>query len=205
MKSREQFWNKVAPKYGKFMQNNQHTYDKACVAISKYLSPDNKLLELACGTGQFTFNLCQYVDSYTATDFSSEMIKHCADVNCCDSVSFEVADATQLCYDSGSFDIVVIANALHCMPDPAKALAEISRVLEPNGLLIAPTFVVDQAPPKLRMWFLNLIGFKTYNNWTSKQLTNFVTDNGFDVVECENIIAKPLVECVLVANKKKSS
>ncbi|MFI3229116.1 MAG: class I SAM-dependent methyltransferase [Bacillota bacterium] len=201
MKSRRQFWNKVAPKYGKFMRNNQDTYDEASKLIGQYLSKDSRVLELACGTGQFTFNLCQYVDSYTATDFSSEMIKHCIAKNSDSMVNFELADATQLCYDSGSFDVVVVANALHCMPDPAKALAEISRVLKPNGLLIAPTFVIDQQPSKLRMFILNLIGFKTYNNWTSVELSNFVKNNSFDVVKCENIMAKPLVECVLVAKK----
>jgi len=35
-------------------------------------------------------------------------------------------------YGPESFDAVVIANALHIMPDPDKALAEIRRVLGSN-------------------------------------------------------------------------
>lgn len=37
------------------------------------------------------------------------------------SLSFEVAD--------GSFDVVIIANALHVMENPEQALSEINRVL----------------------------------------------------------------------------
>lgn len=41
MKSRQQFWNKVAPKYGKFMLNNEETYDKACEKICEFLKYDS--------------------------------------------------------------------------------------------------------------------------------------------------------------------
>lgn len=203
VKSREKFWNKVAPKYGKFMANNENTYNKACDIIREYLASDSKVLELACGTGQFTFRLCYEVESYTATDFSSEMIKHCIDSNQNEKVSFEVADASQLSYASDSFDVVIIANALHCVPNPDKVLAEIWRVLKPNGLLIAPTFVIDKKPPKFRMFVLSLIGFKTYNNWTSTQLSSFIKSHNFTVTECNNIMAKPLTECVLTAKKNE--
>ena len=53
-------------------------------------------------------------------------------------LKFEVADATCLPYENNSFDVVIIANALHVMPEPQKALKEIDRVLKDGGLLIAP-------------------------------------------------------------------
>ena len=60
------------------------------------------------------------------------------------NISFSVQDATKLTYNSEEFDVVVIANALHIMPEPNKALAEIHRVLKPNGILFAPTFVYEK-------------------------------------------------------------
>ena len=57
------------------------------------------------------------------------------------SLSFEVADAINLPYADGSFDVVIIANALHVMENPEQALSEINRVLRSNGILIAPNFV----------------------------------------------------------------
>ena len=36
--------------------------------------------------------------------------------------------------------VVIASNALHIVPQPEKALAEIHRVLKDDGVLIAPTF-----------------------------------------------------------------
>ena len=56
-------------------------------------------------------------------------------------LDFAQADATALPYSASQFDVVLIANALHIMPNPTAALREISRVLKPGGILIAPTYV----------------------------------------------------------------
>jgi ubiquinone/menaquinone biosynthesis C-methylase UbiE len=53
-----------------------------------------------------------------------------------------VADATALPYADDSFDAVLIANALHVMPEPEKALREIDRALRLGGILIAPNSMV---------------------------------------------------------------
>ena len=46
-----------------------------------------------------------------------------------------------LSYAGNSFDVVIVSNALHIVPQPEKALAEKSdRVLKDDGVLIAPTF-----------------------------------------------------------------
>ena len=45
-----------------------------------------------------------------------------------------------LSYADRSFDAVIVSNALHIVPQPEKALAEIRRVLKDDGVLIAPTF-----------------------------------------------------------------
>ena len=69
------------------------------------------------------------------------MIREAQKGKCVDNLIFEVADATDLPYENHSFDVVLIANALHVMPEPEKALKEIERVLKEDGLLIAPNFV----------------------------------------------------------------
>ena len=81
---------------------------------------------------------------------------------------FSVQDATALLYAPDSFDAVVISNALHIMPHPELALAEIKRVLKPGGILYAPTFVHGRgAGFRLRAWLLTLAGFKVYFKWTA--------------------------------------
>ena len=68
------------------------------------------------------------------------------------------------------FDVVVIANALHIMPQPEKALNEIHRVLKKDGILFAPTFVYERGYPKLPIWLMEKAGFKTYHKWQSEEL-----------------------------------
>ena len=68
------------------------------------------------------------------------------------NLTFEVADATALPYADASFDAVLIANALHVMPEPEKALNEIDRVLRPGGVLIAPNFVEHRGGFMSRVW-----------------------------------------------------
>lgn len=52
----------------------------------------------------------------------------------------------------------MIANALHIMPNPDKAISEICRVLKPNGVLFAPTFVRSESR-KYKLWvrFMGLV------------------------------------------------
>ena len=84
---------------------------------------------------------------------------------------FSIQDATALPYAPDSFDAVVISNALHIMPHPELALAEISRVLKPDGILYAPAFAHRRgAGFRLRARLLTLAGFRVYSKWRRKDL-----------------------------------
>ena len=69
-----------------------------------------------------------------ATDFSEEMIRQAKAKTHSSRLHFSVQDATSLPYAEETFDAAVISNALHIMPEPEKALAEIRRVLKPSGI-----------------------------------------------------------------------
>jgi SAM-dependent methyltransferase len=54
-------------------------------------------------------------------------------------VHAEEADAQQLPFEDASFDIVVANHMLYHVPDPARAVAELARVLRHDGIVIAAT------------------------------------------------------------------
>lgn len=49
------------------------------------------------------------------------------------------ADATHLPFPDGAFDVAIANHMLYHVPEPAKAIAELQRVLRPGGLLVAAT------------------------------------------------------------------
>jgi ubiquinone/menaquinone biosynthesis C-methylase UbiE len=97
-----------------------------------------QVLELAAGPGILSSKIAEACGSLIVTDFSEEMLTRAEKRVPRTNVTFAAADATAFQYNDESFDAVVIAKALHIMPQPEKAAAEMKRVLKDGGLLIAP-------------------------------------------------------------------
>ena len=160
------------------------------------------MLELACGTGQISFSLFGRVRLWEATDFSEAMIAEAKKKNTSRRLHFSVQVATALPYATESFDAVVISNALHIMPHPEKALSEIRRVLKPDGLLFAPTFVHGESTGfRLRVRLMELAGFHTYHKWNAEEFSAFISGHGFEVIRQEALGGSLAPLCYLAARK----
>ena len=96
---------------------------------------------------------------------------------------FSVQDMFCLPYADESYDVVIVSNALHIVPQPEKALAEIHRVLRDDGVLIAPTFTHagNSFSGKVRAFFMKLAGFPLHSKWTSEEYLRFLRQNGWAV------------------------
>jgi len=193
------FWQRASVLYGPLMGRSSGLYSQICGNIRPFLRRDMNVLELACGTGQLSFPLACRVRLWEATDFSPSMIEQAKRRPGSCRLRFSVQDATALPYGGGTFDAVVIANALHIMPHPELALAEIRRVLKPDGLLFAPTFVQGQGGPHLWLWLLGLAGFRTFFKWDAAAFTAFLESHGFNVTEQQVLEGGPAPLCFAVA------
>ena len=136
----QKIWDLYAPVYEKAMRLDrryyQYMYDRIPAQIS-----GKEVLEIATGPGLLAKHVAHPTKRMVATDYSEGMIREAKKGSYPAQLTFAVADATALPYPADSFDVVLIANALHVMPEPELALAEINRVLRTGGLLIAPNFV----------------------------------------------------------------
>lgn len=181
-KDNKGFWDRWAKRYDFAMSGDGRTYAQIVSRMKKVLNKEMTVLELACGTGLLSVRIARSVKLLEATDFSEEMIRQAKAKAHSSRLHFSVQDATSLPYTPETFDAVVISNALHIMPEPEKALAEIRRVLKPGGLLIAPTFTAASSLcGRMRIRIMELSGFKVFHKWTPQGYLDFLKANGFEI------------------------
>lgn len=198
----KKFWDRAAGVYSLIQENVNSSYYKA---LTRLIAPSfrsaDTVLEIGCGSGQLTQPLSPLVKKWIATDFSGRMIAQTRKrMSKASNVVCKHEDATGLTFCDAAFDVVVIANVLHVMPNPTLALQEIRRVLKPGGLLIAPTYIYDGNESRWWLRLLEMFGFRTYNKWTSREFEAIVSNEGFNIVSNIRVTTKTLTNSVLTAN-----
>ncbi len=174
-------WDIFAPVYEFTMRSQKNIYDYMYERIGEVVRGKD-VLELATGPGMIARHIAPHANHVVATDFAPKMIETARKAKNPENVRFEVADATSLRFMDKSFDVVVIANALHIILNPEKALAEIRRVLKDDGVLIAPNFIFREGG-KRNLWqkFLSLVGVRFAHEWTENEYRSFLNANGWTV------------------------
>jgi demethylmenaquinone methyltransferase/2-methoxy-6-polyprenyl-1,4-benzoquinol methylase len=113
------------------------------------LQPSDRLLDLACGTGDIVFAAAPHIRAGVGLDVTFRMVQLATykqtwftfsknvKVN---QVSFLTGDMLALPFADGTFDVVTTGYGLRNVPDLHQALAEIRRVLVPGGRLLSLDF-----------------------------------------------------------------
>ena len=182
MREHKNFWDRNAGLYDCFMRKDRAVYEKMYELIRPVVK-DKIVLEVATGTGLIAKHIVKAAAHIEATDASVEMIAEAKRDNQSAKLHFSVQDMFRLPYADKSFDVVIVSNALHIVPQPEKALAEIHRVLKDDGVLIAPTFTHagNSFSGKVRAFFMKLAGFPLHSKWTSEEYLRFLRQNGWAV------------------------
>lgn len=196
-------WDWYAPFYKRAMLPDKKSYQYMYDRISQVVK-DKLVLEIATGPGLLAKHIAPATKHITATDYSAGMIREAQKGENPKNLSFEVADATDLPYADHAFDVVIIANALHIMKDPDRALAEIRRVLKKDGILIAPNFVNHAKVGSLWTFILKTVGVSFEHHWTEDTYLHYLASQGWKLTFHKNISARiPLcyTECTLEEQK----
>ena len=200
MREHKNFWDRNAGRYDRFIRKDRAAYEKMYELIRPVVK-DKTVLELATGTGLIAKNIVNTAVYIEATDASPEMIAEAKRGNYSAKLHFSVQDMFSLPYAGNSFDVVIVSNALHIVPQPEKSLREIKRVMKDDGVLIAPTFThaENSLAGKIKACFMRLAGFPLHSRWTSEEYLSFLRQNGWRVRKSAVLEASfPLtyVECV---------
>jgi len=103
------------------------------------LAKDARILDLACGTGDFSLLIRQRYPRSRAvsTDLTERMLQLARHRGLEGAVC---GNACSLPFPDGAFDAVFIGYGLRNFPDLKKAVSEIERVTRPGGLLVSLDF-----------------------------------------------------------------
>ena len=183
----ERVWDRFSGIYDAFMKSDKSAYKELIDRIKLILAPDAAVLEVAAGTGIISLGLAGQARHVEAVDFSPKMValaREKAGKLGASGINFSVQNALDLDFDSGCFDAAIIANTLHIMPEPEKALDEIRRILKPNGKLIAPTFIhAGNKKAAALSKLMSFTGFRAYHKWTQQSYHAFLEKNGFTIAD----------------------
>ncbi len=149
----------VAPRYdlgNDLMSVGWHTRWKRRLVDLAEVRPGQRVLDLACGTGDVTWMVAARGAEVIGTDINPDMMAHAAHKRPPGlEASFVEADAVDLPFEAGAFDLVTCAYAGRGFPDWPAVLREVHRVLAPGGTF----WNLDFARPPNRLWD------HTYRGW----------------------------------------
>ncbi|MBD2255944.1 class I SAM-dependent methyltransferase [Pseudanabaena sp. FACHB-2040] len=109
-----------------------------CILRLSRATPETTFFEPGIGTGRIALPLVERGYAYTGVDISEQMMDKLRQklVGKPHQLTLINADITTLPLESGVFDVAIAAHILHLVADWRSALAEIQRVLKPQGVLI---------------------------------------------------------------------
>ncbi len=143
-----------------------------------------RVLDVATGNGSFIKILVESLKDYTEilgvdiSQHAGSAVRKSSDQK---NISFVQMDATHLDFDDASFDTVCISNSLHHLPNLPQVLAEMKRVLRPDGhYVISEMYRDDQKEPQLthvhlHHWWAEIdtaLGFTHNETYTRQQIVD---------------------------------
>jgi demethylmenaquinone methyltransferase/2-methoxy-6-polyprenyl-1,4-benzoquinol methylase len=105
------------------------------------LAPDDRVLDVGCGTGFATEGLLEHVDTVHGLDQSVHQLERAyGKFGRRGPVRFSRGDAERLPFRDDAFDVVWSSGSIEYWPNPVDALAECRRVSKPGGqvLVVGP-------------------------------------------------------------------
>lgn len=181
-------WDRFADRYDATVKHFDRSYPRVRELLREDLAGREHVLEVAAGTGQFTFELAQAAGRVTATDVSAQMVERLrakVAARGADNITTAVLSAYELEVADASLDGIFCANALHVMETPERALRELHRALRPGGRLVLPTFChgIDLRRRALSWVLSTFSSFVAHTKFTPASLHAMVAGAGFQARE----------------------
>jgi ubiquinone/menaquinone biosynthesis C-methylase UbiE len=208
LNSPEKFWNLIARKYAASPIADIEAYRKKIDKIESYLSSEDYVLDVGCGTGTQCSDISNSVKHVMGIDISNKLLaiaetrKVRRKIENVDFVQTTVFDDR---FIPASFNVVMAFYVLHLCEDIDEVIRRIYDLLKPGGLFILETICLgdkNTITGKL-IRSAGKLGFLPLINLLSTQQIELALENaGFSMVE-KTKFSESNDEYTLVTKKTK--
>lgn len=187
---KEQF-DKQADKFSNWSVTKNQEYLKGCFDFWE-IEPTYKVLDVACGTGEFSLYCADKVAAVCGIDLAHktiELARHQAHANELINVNFESADVEELSLDQKDFSIVVNRSAFHHFVDYEKIFQSMGKHTTANGY-IGIQDIISQEDPNVDEFFekFEKAVDKSHNKTLSKEFfTELYRRNDVNIIKAEEV------------------
>ena len=199
------FWDKVSGVYDLFENfYNKSVYQSTGESVAKYIKNSDRVLECACGTGAISIFIAPVCKELIVSDYSVGMLKQAKKkLKNYDNIDYRRVDITDIEAEDNSFDVVVAGNVIHLLPDPQRAMNELTRVCKDGGRLVIPTYINgDEGTNKLAVKFLEKLGASFKCQFDAESYEKFFEDMGYKNVTYEVVRGRMSCDIAVIDIKK---
>jgi ubiquinone/menaquinone biosynthesis C-methylase UbiE len=145
------------------------------------LQPNDRFLDVGCGTGAAVRAAAAIVDRAVGVDLSPEMVNRARKLAVAlPRAEFVVGDSEQLPFAAGAFTALLCTSSFHHYPEPWRALAEMARVLTADGRLVLADGTGDRLLARIADRMLRRFDRSHVRLYRSEELVEFLRAAGFD-------------------------
>ena len=188
------FKDKVREQFGRtadgYVRNRSFAQGDDLVEAARLLhpTPEDVMLDVACGGGHTALYFASLVRSVVASDLTMQMLKkaqeYISEEGGVENVTFREADAEDLPFPSGSFTLLTCRIAPHHFPDVPRALREFHRVLrrKEGRMVIIDTLLPDDSEIADFLQSAERLRDPTHvKAYTKAEWISMINEAGFDV------------------------
>lgn len=150
---------------------------------------DSPILDVACGTGNYTIALSNLGLNMTGVDISQEMISKAQQKS--NQVTWDLADAICLPYSEQTFYGVTSILAIHHFSDLSIPFSEVYRVLKQGRFVIFTSSPEQMERYWLREYFPKAIQNSCKQMPKVSQVVETLKEEGFSIVGLESFLIQP--------------
>ena len=178
----ERWWRPALGRVAKGVFGPGMSEEKRIARLLLGLVPGDGVLDIACGTGNFTRDFARVVGPAglaVGLDASTTMLTRAVqDTGGMEQVAYVRGDAQSLPFRDHSFDAVCCFAALHLFADPTKALDSVARVLTPGGRVAIFTSCRGRSAP-MRTWETVMERQSGMRMFEREEIVEALEDRGF--------------------------